>query len=118
MARWLVHSEWLPTTGERSPSRLTQRHPDQFVAERAGLHLACCAGTRYVSVEGPGAIVTLDWDRYTTTSRAGTADTSERAAPSTSRTAGSARASCTPGSTTIRCGARSAEPGRACSRRD
>lgn len=63
--RWLVHSEWLPASHETLPARLTQPYPDQFAAERAALHLACCAGARYVSVEGPDAIVTLDWDCYT-----------------------------------------------------
>src|SRR5215207_946822 len=66
---WLVHSEWLPLPGSRSPERIALPYPDRAAAERAALHTMCCRGARYVSVEGPDSVVTLDWDRYTNRAR-------------------------------------------------
>ncbi len=68
-AVWQVHSEWLPLPGSNSPDRIALRYEDQRTAEQKALHVACCNGARYVSVEGPGSVVTLDWDRYTNFAR-------------------------------------------------
>lgn len=65
----MVHSEWLPLPGSRSPDRIAVSYPDQHTAEHAALRTACCAGARYISVEGPDSLVTLDWDRYTNVAR-------------------------------------------------
>lgn len=72
---WLVHSEWLPLPGEAAPVRFAMPHPDQRAAESNALHIACCRGARYVSVEGPDAVVTLEWDRYTNVARSYQAET-------------------------------------------
>jgi hypothetical protein len=69
VTEWLVHSEWLPLPGDQSPARIAVPYPDQAAAERAALRTMCCRGARYVSVEGPDSIVTLDWDRYTNKAR-------------------------------------------------
>lgn len=68
-AGWLVHSEWLPLPGSDSPDRIAMPYADQAAAERNALQIACCAGARYVSVEGPDAVVTFEWDRYTNVAR-------------------------------------------------
>jgi hypothetical protein len=66
---WVVHSEWLPLPGSRSAERIAVTYPDQHAAEYAALHTACCKGARYISVEGPDTLVTLDWNRYTNVAR-------------------------------------------------
>lgn len=60
---WHVRSEWLGGMAWSISS------PEQAAAERAALGIACCTGARYVSVTGPGAVVTLEWDRYTNVAR-------------------------------------------------
>lgn len=69
MTVWLVHSEWLPLPRTNSADQIVMPYPSQAAAERHALQLACCAGTRYLSVEGPDAVVTFEWDRYTNRAR-------------------------------------------------
>ncbi len=65
---WLVHSEWLPGGGLPGEG-ISLLYGDQESAERAALRTACCAGARSVAVEGPGHVITLDWDRYSNVAR-------------------------------------------------
>lgn len=69
MTVWVVHSEWLPLPGSHSPDRLESTLEDQAAAERFALQTACCRGARYVTVQGPDSVVTLEWDRYTNVAR-------------------------------------------------
>lgn len=66
---WTVHVEWLPILGQVSPDRNFLHHPDQCCAEQSALSLACCRGSRYISVQGPDDVVTLEWDRYSNVAR-------------------------------------------------
>lgn len=66
---WSLHSEWLPLPGSHSPDRIELPYQDQAAAEQYALELACCRGARYVSVQGPDAVVTFEWDRYTNIAR-------------------------------------------------
>ncbi|MBC9005166.1 hypothetical protein [Micromonospora aurantiaca (nom. illeg.)] len=53
--------------GSSTVAAVETREPllDWPSARSLALRLACCNGARYVTVQGPGAVVVGDWDRYT-----------------------------------------------------
>lgn len=62
---WAVYTSWQPIAGETGLVETAQTFPDWATARSTALHLTCCRGTRYVSVQGPDDVVAAEYDRYT-----------------------------------------------------